>query len=92
MESHAAGTRCRGDARPRHHPSTRTFPTPYVGNYFFADYASGWINRLDAANGNAVYAFARTGNDVFGLEVGPDGALYALGRGATFLVYRYQFQ
>lgn len=40
---------------------------------------------------NAVYAFARTGNDAFDLSVGPDGALYALARGATFLVYRYQF-
>jgi glucose/arabinose dehydrogenase len=73
-------------------PATRTFPVAYVGDYFFADYASGWINRLDPANGNAVYAFARTGNDVFDLHVGPDGALYALARGTTFLVYRYQFQ
>jgi glucose/arabinose dehydrogenase len=71
-------------------PAVRTFPAAYSGNYFFADYADGWINRVDLANGNAVYAFARTGNDVFDLRVGPDGALYALARGTTFLVYRYQ--
>ncbi len=47
---------------------------------------------FDVANGNAVYAFARTGNDVFDLTVGPDGALYALTRGTTFLVYRYQYE
>jgi glucose/arabinose dehydrogenase len=75
-----------------YNPVTRTFPSAYLGDYFFADYASGWINRLDPANGNAVYAFARTGNDVFDLKVGPDGALYALARGTSFLVYRYQFQ
>jgi glucose/arabinose dehydrogenase len=75
-----------------YNPPTRTFPTAYVGDYFFADYASGWINRLDVAADSAVYAFARTGNDVFDLHVGPDGALYALARGTTFLVYRYQFQ
>ena len=74
-----------------YNPATRTFPVGYVGDYFFADYASGWINRLDPANGNAVYAFARTGNDVFDLATGPDGALYALARGTTFLVYRYQY-
>jgi hypothetical protein len=39
-----------------------------------------------------VYAFARIGNDIFDLAVGPDGALYALSRGSTFLVYRYQVQ
>ncbi|MGH7570185.1 MAG: PQQ-dependent sugar dehydrogenase [Gemmatimonadales bacterium] len=74
-----------------YNPSTPTFPPEYVGTYFFGDYVDGWINRLDPANGNAVYAFARTGSNVFDLKVGPDGALYALSRGTTFLVYRYQF-
>ncbi len=71
--------------------SAATFPPSYVGTYFFGDYVDGWINRLDPSNGNAVYAFARTGSSVFDLKVGPDGALYALSRGTTFLVYRYQF-
>jgi glucose/arabinose dehydrogenase len=75
-----------------YNPATTTFPAPYVGDYFFADYVSGWINRMDVANDNAVYAFARIGDSIFDLKVGPDGALYALAAGGTFLVYRYQYQ
>jgi glucose/arabinose dehydrogenase len=78
-----------------YNPATRTFPASYVGHYFFGDYVDGWINRLDPNNDNAVYAFARAdpGDNIFGLEVGPDGALYSLSqRGTTFVVYRYQFQ
>ncbi len=48
-----------------------------MGNYFFGDYVNGWINRLDTVNGNAVYAFARSGS-ITDIQVGPDGALYAL--------------
>ena len=74
-----------------YNPPNPRLPSDHLGNYFFADYVEGWINRLDPNAGNAVYAFARTGGqDVFDLKVGPDGALYALARGATFLVYRYQ--
>ena len=76
-----------------YNPATVTFPASYVGHYFFADYGSGWINRLDPANGYAAYAFARTGNLVFDLQVGPDGALYALANtGTGAVVYRYQAQ
>ena len=75
-----------------YNPAAPTFPASYVGSYFFADYVEGWINRLDLNNGTAVYAFARIGNDVFDLDVGPDGALYALARGSSSrVVYRYQF-
>jgi glucose/arabinose dehydrogenase len=71
-------------------PSTVTFPAAWVGNYFFGDYVSGWINRLDPANGNAVYAFARLGN-LTDIQVGPDGALYvlALVDGTHWGVFRY---
>jgi glucose/arabinose dehydrogenase len=78
-----------------YNPATRTFPASYVGNYFFGDYVEGWINRLDPNNDNAAYAFARPdpGDNIFGLELGPDGALYVLSqRSSTFVVYRYQFQ
>src|SRR5262245_19654636 len=40
-----------------YNPSTATFPSAYVGSYFFADYCSGWIRRLDLAT-NAVSDFA----------------------------------
>ena len=76
-----------------YNPTTATFPPAYVGNYFFGDYASGWVNRLDPSNGNAAYAFARIANDVFDVHVGSDGAVYVLANGGTsFVVYRYQYQ
>jgi len=75
-----------------YNPPLTTFPPAYVGAYFFGDYVNGWISRLDPDDDNAVYAFARTGGNLFDLQVGPDGALYALARiGAANLVYRYQF-
>ncbi|MGH9261868.1 MAG: PQQ-dependent sugar dehydrogenase, partial [Acidimicrobiales bacterium] len=74
-----------------YNPSTVTFPSAYVGNYFFGDYVNGWVNRLDPNSDNGVYAFARVGSPVFDLQVGPDGALYVLADGgANSVVYRYQ--
>ncbi len=58
-------------------PATVQFPSNWVGNYFFGDYVYGWVNRLDTANGNAVYAFARM-DYLTDIQVGPDGALYVL--------------
>ncbi len=76
-----------------YNPATVTFPASYVGHYFFADWSSGWINRLDPDNNFAAYAFARVGNSVFDLQVGSDGALYALANtGSGAVVYRYQVQ
>ena len=52
-------------------PTSGTTSSPTTSN--------GWINRLDPANDNArLRVRARIGNQVFDLEVGPDGALYAL--------------
>jgi glucose/arabinose dehydrogenase len=59
-----------------------SFPAAYEGNYFFADFGSGFIARLDSANGNAAYAFAQLSGNPVDLLVGSDGALYALKRGA----------
>jgi glucose/arabinose dehydrogenase len=74
-------------------PPTATFPASYVGDYFFADYVGSWVARLDPANGNAVYAFARFGGPyVFGVLTGPDGALYVLAErvGGSYGVWRIQ--
>lgn len=59
-------------------PSTVLFPSAWVGDYFFGDYVSGWVNRMDVGNGNAIYAFARIGSSMSDVQVGPDGALYVL--------------
>ena len=63
-----------------YNPGTVQFPAEYVGTYFFGDYVQGWVNRLDPANGNAVYAFYDSGSSITDVHVGPDGALYVLGQ------------
>lgn len=62
-------------------PPRTTFPAQYLDRYFYADLCGGWIRALDLANGTS-QPFA-TGLDLpMDLEVGNDGALYALTRGA----------
>ena len=70
-------------------PAASLFPAEYQGNYFFADYVNGWVNRLDTVNGNAVYAFWDWGQAMTDVAVGPDGALYVLGdMGSSWGVHR----
>lgn len=61
-----------------YNPSTAMFGTPYVGDYFFADYVSGWIYRMESDGSNDAYAFAQTGANPVNLLVGEDGSLYVL--------------
>ncbi len=62
--------------------ATAPFPAAYRGAYLFADFASGFIARLDTANDNAAYSFASGFTSVVDLLVGQDGALYVLTQGA----------
>jgi glucose/arabinose dehydrogenase len=62
------------------YPGTGPFPAQYRGNYFFADYVSGFVGLLDLANGNAAYAFASGLSSPVDVMVGADGALYVLTR------------
>ena len=61
------------------YPATGNFPAPYRGNYFFADFVSKFVGRLDLANDNAAYAFASISDSPVDMLVGTDGALYVLG-------------
>lgn len=72
------------------YPSTATlYPAAYRSSYYFGDYVSGWVNRLDLANGNAVYAFADISAPLTDVRIGPDGALYVLAQtGGTWGVFR----
>lgn len=63
-------------------PQTPQFPEEYVGDYFFADFCSGWIRRYDPSDGT-VEPFAQGLSFPVSLEAGPDGALYYLERGAS---------
>ncbi|MBZ4376696.1 PQQ-dependent sugar dehydrogenase [Corallococcus sp. AS-1-6] len=64
-----------------YNPPVPAFPSAYVGQYFFADYTNNWIARIDPNTGvRSLFATAAAGP--VDLDVGPDGALYYLARGA----------
>jgi glucose/arabinose dehydrogenase len=70
----------------------QTFPAEYLGDYFFADYCTGWINQLDETGGVVtVSTFASGIASPVDLAVGPDGSLYYLARGSTGVVVRITF-
>lgn len=64
-----------------YNPATVRFPSDYVGDYFFADFCSGWIRRYDPATDEAA-GFATGLDRPVDLKVGDDGSLYYLTRGA----------
>ncbi len=71
------------------------FPASYAGDYFFADYCSGWINQLNEAHTRVTPTFAtEVAAFPVDLKAGPDGALYYLSRvsgGSTGVVRRIVF-
>ncbi|HVF28143.1 MAG TPA: PQQ-dependent sugar dehydrogenase, partial [Pyrinomonadaceae bacterium] len=73
-----------------YNPAASQFPGDYVGSYFFADFCSGWIRRLDPANNNVVSGFASGILSPVDLKVGPDGGLYYLARGSG-AVFKIQY-
>ena len=64
------------------YPSAGNYPAAYRNSYFFADYVSKFIARMDMAsgNGNAAYAFATVSDSPVDVLAGSDGALYVLTR------------
>ena len=62
------------------YPASGPFPAGYRDQYYFADFVSKFVGRLDCANGNAAYSFARLSGSPVDLLVGIDGALYVLTR------------
>lgn len=71
------------------YPGGGNFPARYKGSYFFADFVGRFVGRLDLANGNAAYAFARLPSLPVDLLVGADGAIYALMRsGVARIAYQ----
>ena len=74
-----------------YNPATLRFPSDYTGDYFFADYCSGWIRKLDPANGNTVTGFATGIASPVDLAVASDGSLYYLARGSGGAVFRVAY-
>jgi glucose/arabinose dehydrogenase len=75
-------------------PVTPQFPPSYIGKYFYADLAAGWIRVFDPAHpGNISNPDTSTGfatglpSGTVGVEVGPNGSLYALSQGGGGVVY-----
>lgn len=90
------GVGCAINAGAFYNPETPTFPTGYVGQYFFIDYCGDWIRALDLES-RSVTTFARGlagPNDrtaqLVALEVGPDAAIYWINRAAR-AIYRIQY-
>lgn len=74
-----------------YNPVTATFPANYLNTYFFADYCSGWIKRIDPTmQPGTPVDFASGISAPVDLKVGSDGALYYLARGSG-AVYRVQY-
>jgi glucose/arabinose dehydrogenase len=89
--NHGAGCAITGGAF--YDPLVVQYPAEYIGDYFFADYCSGWIRKLDPV-GNIVSGFASGIASPVDLQVSADGDLYYLARGfgsTTGVVYRIQF-
>lgn len=72
-----------------YNPQVAQFPGEYVGKYFFADFCSGWIRRLNPAD-NTATGFATGVANPVDLLVAPDGSLYYLARGSG-AVFRVQY-
>ncbi len=64
-----------------YNPAVNRFPPEFSGQYFYADYCSGWIRRFNPASGQSS-DFASSISSPVDLAVGPDGYLYYLARGA----------
>src|SRR5262249_13197937 len=74
-----------------YNPATQQFPSEYAGDYFFADFVSGWIRKLDPERGNFVTGFASNLPSPVDLKVDSAGDLLYLARRGGGLVVKVQF-
>ena len=72
-----------------YNPLVQAFPLSHMGDYFYADYCTGFINKLDLTGAVPTWtSFATSLSNPVDLKVGPDGSLWYLQRGTTDLVAR----
>jgi glucose/arabinose dehydrogenase len=86
----SATTGCAITGGSFYNPTTGQFPTDYTGDYFFADFCSGWIRRVDPASGFTATGFATGIASPVDLRVATDGSLWYLERGSGS-VWRVEF-
>jgi glucose/arabinose dehydrogenase len=77
---HTNATGCAITGGAFYNPATARFPAGYVGDYFFADFCSGWIRRLDLTQGTVTRFKDMSDERPVSLQVGRDGSLYFLAR------------
>jgi glucose/arabinose dehydrogenase len=65
-----------------YNPVNRTFPTGYVGDYFFSDLCGGWIYRIETMGARTIHRFATGLGSLVDLDV-YGGALYYLTHDGT---------
>jgi glucose/arabinose dehydrogenase len=70
-----------------YNPPVITYPSNYVGKYFYGDYCGGWIRRFDPGT-NTAQDFATGLSSPVDLHIGPDGNLYYLARGGGGVVLK----
>jgi glucose/arabinose dehydrogenase len=85
----SATTGCAITGGAFYNPAVAQFPSDYVGKYFFADFCSGWIRRLNPIDHTAT-GFATGISSPVDLQIAADGSLYYLARGAG-AVFRIQY-
>ncbi|HEX6638926.1 MAG TPA: PQQ-dependent sugar dehydrogenase, partial [Steroidobacteraceae bacterium] len=85
-----AGSSCAIIGAAFYRPQTATFPSDYVGRYFFGDYCGGYIRVLSPPNYTTSAGFATGISSLVDLQVHPDGSLYYLARGGGDL-YRVTY-
>ncbi len=78
----SATTGCAITGATFYNPTTVTFPSMYVGRYFFGDFCSGWIRVFNPAN-NTATGFATGLSSVVDTKTHVDGSLYYLQRGGS---------
>ena len=77
--SHGAGCAITGGAF--YDPQTLRFPPEYEGDYFFADFCAGWIDRFDPGTKQATTFKSASDEQPVDLKVSEGGDLYFLARG-----------
>jgi glucose/arabinose dehydrogenase/regulation of enolase protein 1 (concanavalin A-like superfamily) len=58
-----------------YNPATPQYPADFLGKYFFGDFCSGYIKRLDPAD-RSVTTFATGITQLIDIKVAPDGAVH----------------
>jgi glucose/arabinose dehydrogenase len=77
-----------------YNPPTATFPSNYVGTYFFQDLTNGWVRDYNPATGSVTGFATGLPANLVDLKVASDGSLYFLAEGSggnTGVVSRVQY-